>query len=472
MFPHQEEASVYLDKCMHFALLMQMRLGKTLTVIRWAKRRRPLMKRLLLVAPLTVLKTWEDELKEEGENFITAYGLTKQKREAVFSALWDQTPTRRTWVLINYESLLALGQVQTKMHYGKSRRIRKIPDIAYYPWDFVGLDESTKIANPQAQISKILTDGFRYSHHRGILTGLISPESELQIFNQMKFVFGSFMGYRNYWKFRDDLFYLRWDGKWVPQAGVRSQIKKELHRLCFIKTRKQANMGNEVVQSTRYVEMTPQQKKIYKQVEKEYAYAVLAEDGEKSEEERQTSYVITRDLWLRKLSGGFDPDNNCLSEKKIEEIISLLQGDLVGEKVVIWCAFRHEVTHVAEFLKRKGIHSEILLGGTKLGERRRALNSFKTQKEVSCLIATESSAKFGIDCSHASTCIYYSNEYSCEARNQSQDRIVHPSKTNIPLAIDLVTCGTRDEDVIQALRNKTFSAKFMMQKMKERMNRV
>jgi superfamily II DNA/RNA helicase len=139
--------------------------------------------------------------------------------------------------------------------------------------------------------------------------------------------------------------------------------------------------------------------------------------------------------------------------------------------VVIWCAFRHEVTHVAAFLKKRGFQCEILLGGTKLGERRRALNSFKNQKQVTCLIATVDTAKFGIDCSHADTAIYYSNVYSCEGRNQSQDRIVHPSKKSTPLAIDLVTKGTRDEDVVAALQNKTMSARFMMNKMKERMNK-
>ncbi len=479
LFPHQEEGFHFGLKRKHFGLLLEMRLGKSLTAIRIIQAKKNIL-RCLVVAPLTVLKTWEEELKQEGEEFVIGYGLSKIKRERLFDSLWEKELDRRVWVLINYESLLALGPVEKTYDEAGNviKRNRWMPKEAFLPWDVMILDESTKISNPKAQITKIVTNGFRKVRHRIILTGLIAPENDLQVFSQMKFLFGNFMGYKDYYRFQNDIFFQNWQGEWVTSVKDKTSIKEELHKLCFIKTRKEAGMGVEPIIEERYVEMTPKQKALYKKIEKEYAYAIEEYLGQQEAERLaelsgeeyipdnavETQYIIVRNLWLRKLTGGFDPENNLLSDKKMKELLTLLKGDLSGQKVVIWCAFRHEVEYISSQLFAARFSPERIMGGTKLWERKKSLETFRKSRRCNQLVATVDCAKFGVDISHASTAIYYSQVYSCEARNQSKDRLVHPNKTETPLILDLVIPKTIEEDMVVLGKNKIFNAKMLMRK--------
>jgi SNF2 family DNA or RNA helicase len=57
--------------------------------------------------------------------------------------------------------------------------------------------------------------------------------------------------------------------------------------------------------------------------------------------------------------------------------------------------------------------------------------------------------------------------YSCEARVQSEDRIIHPQKKTPLLYIDLVSKGTIEEDVLKILQRKKIGSKAFMVDLKE-----
>ena len=64
--------------------------------------------------------------------------------------------------------------------------------------------------------------------------------------------------------------------------------------------------------------------------------------------------------------------------------------------------------------------------------------------------------------------IYYSNSYDLEIRLQSEDRAHRIGQTNKVTYIDIVTKGTIDEKILQALRNKiNISSKVMAEGYKE-----
>ena len=61
---------------------------------------------------------------------------------------------------------------------------------------------------------------------------------------------------------------------------------------------------------------------------------------------------------------------------------------------------------------------------------------------------------YGITLTAATTVIYYSNSYDLEIRLQSEDRAHRIGQTNKVTYIDLVSPGTVDEKIIEALRDK------------------
>lgn len=72
LFPHQKKALAAIKENPRPALFMQMRLGKTPVIIRWAKHQlwsHPEGEghgQILVVGPLSVLDDWVEELQREG----------------------------------------------------------------------------------------------------------------------------------------------------------------------------------------------------------------------------------------------------------------------------------------------------------------------------------------------------------------------------------------------------------------------
>ena len=130
LMPHQERGLDYFLNSTHPLLCMEMRTGKTLTTIR-ADKELPRGKPNLVLAPLTVLSAWQRELTLEGEFWVAGYGLTAAKRMQLFQWVWSNPhPTKRIWLLMNYESLLASGESYISR---SGRHKRKTPLIAQAP---------------------------------------------------------------------------------------------------------------------------------------------------------------------------------------------------------------------------------------------------------------------------------------------------------------------------------------------------
>lgn len=432
-YPHQREACQHGDVHDHFGCIMQMRLGKTLVTIWRAKDKNVMCP--IVSAPKTVLEAWENELDAEGERFIRGYDMSRKQR--LKTARWCITKTpHRYWFLINHEALLAC------------------PDLCYMPWDYVVIDEGTVIRNPSSQISKLLTNSFRDVPYRNLLTGLLNPESLLDVFQPMKFLFGIFMGETNFYKWRWANFHKR-GFDWVPRKGCRDKIMAEVGRLCFVKTRRQAGIKRKLIYEIRYVDMTPDQKRMYRDVEQTFSFETIT--GKRVE----AWYTLETNTWLSQIAGGHDPKGNVLSESKAREIVTLMKGELSQEKIVIWCRYTNEVTLVSRLLAKAGIKHVCISGQEKLSfeDKKALIRQFRGNNKCRAMVCTEKSAKFGLDFSAADVAVYYSNEWSTEDRAQTLERIFNLAKVKTGLlVIDLCTRFTIDKAVALGVRDKLLTA--------------
>lgn len=437
-FPHQQTAFDQIKDNPRPALFMQMRLGKTPVIIRWAKHhiRANDVKRVLVAGPLSVLDDWIEELQREG---------IRRSRIALLTGpmagrLEYAEGGAAGWYLINYEAVRILGAT-----------------LADLDWDMVILDESTTIRNPQAKVTKVLVNQYQHVPYRAILTGDPRPESELDYFEQFRFLLGNFMSFGNYWVFRHRMFkqstfqqYL-----WMPRPGTRDAIKQWVHQHAIVMTQKQAGIGGRRIYERRLVDQNDAQRKAIKQLVKDFQYEYI-----------QTNFATVRDIWLARIAGGFSPDREnpeLLSNAKTQELLNLMKGELRKEQVVVWFRFNEELEHVAMVLNAHHISTRSVTGATPRLDRKKIRNQFKAGKfKVLCVQVRL--GRFGWDLSAASTAIYYSNAYDWEFRSQSQERIVHPTKKRPLLYLDLVTRGTLDEVVVRMLREKrSNSTSFMRQ---------
>lgn len=439
------------------AFLMEMRLGKTLTLIRWAKHKR-IRKPCYVSAPLGVLEGWENELRAERERLINLHGLSWERKLA--AVRYSLETGKRFWLLNNHEALMDPG---TRRQRVEGRRNTPKATLAKVPWGLVVVDESTALANPRNLFYKVAVPGFRNADHRSILTGLIAPESLLQLFGQLAFLDGEVLGFRNFWDFRDKLFF-QVGYEWIPKTGTEKRLKELLHTRCFVRTREDAGMPDRFVPEIRMVEMNAKQRKVYKQVWEEYAHTVTKVFKNRIRRTRQeTNWILTREQWLARIAGGFSPGGELLSDAKLFEILNLAKTELAGQQFVTWFRFRDtEQKHAAEFFEKHKIPALVINGETPVDLRKQRRLKFRRYPKYRSLLSTQKCSRFGSDFSNADAAIYYSNEYSNELRQQSKDRIVHPKKDVPLLLVDIVTRDTVDEVAVEALGEKALRSQSVM----------
>lgn len=431
LMPHQEKLLAYAKNRNRIALFADMRLGKSLVVIRWDEMNKS--KRTLIVAPLSVLRVWGEELlKEEWaeEDIVTIRG--KYDERVVLAK------KEARWFLINYEALLIT------------------PEILREDFDFdcVILDESTKIRNPQAGITKLLNQPSNHPR-KAILTGCPAPESPLDYFEQMRFLFGEFLNCKNYWQFRSRNF-KQFGYEWVPFKATREKLHQALEQKAFFLSRKQAGIDNKKIYEKRFVQLNAEQLKLMKQIKAGFAFETP--EGDRVE----TKWVPVQYIWYARIAGGFSPDGRLISDAKLKEILNIIQELPEREPLVIWFRFEEEIQHAVRFLRKNkylvGVHN---------GETKEDAQLFEAG-ELRIICAQSRCGQYGINWSRSSTAIYYSNWYDGEVRLQSEDRIVHPKKRDPLLYIDLVAQDSIDEEVVALLKQKKFNSRQFAEELKIR----
>jgi SNF2 family DNA or RNA helicase len=402
----------------HLPLFWEMRLGKTILTIRWAKHHK--CKKVLIVCPLTVRRTWEKELVLEKEH---PFVITK-KTQALVPIMGDG------FYVTNYEAIWSLDLF-------KDNQIQ---------WDCVILDESTKVRKETSKISKICCEMFQSVPHKAILSGFPAPETLADYFQQYKFLFGEFMGYTEFhnWLYRYSSGFER--GK--PQfAGNAREIQEYIKENSSSLKRYEVKIGSKKLYNVRETQFSPRARTLYDKFERSWFYS---NQNARNGDGYFTEWSIVAQKMLHQMTGGIvkHEDIDFHSDHKLDDLDDLLKEELPNEQVVIWSAYRAEIEMIRERLNCKVIH-----GGVSNDERNRLLEGFHGQKfpYLCCQLKT---AGMGLDMSCADTAIYYSNSWEVEHRYQSEDRIIHPKKKVPILYIDLVTEDTIDDDIRVALDEK------------------
>ena len=207
------------------------------------------------------------------------------------------------------------------------------------------------------------------------------------------------------------------------------------------------------VYQRREVELTPEQRKVYKEL-KEYAMAEL-----ESHEIVSVTSVLTQILRLHQVVCGFVKHDNGeeveIKNNRLDELINVLEE--VRGKTIIWANYQYDIKRILRTLTDiAGTESvATYYGETPDEERQEVIRRFQDpNSQLQYLISNVQTGGYGITLTEANTVIYYSNNYDLEKRLQSEDRAHRIGQTNKVTYIDLVSKGTVDEKIVKALRNK------------------
>ena len=323
----------------------------------------------------------------------------------------------------------------------------------------IAVDESTTIKNPKAQRTKNLLKLAVNTKYRRILTGFPVTQSPLDLYSQSAFLSDQLLGYTSFYSFQNRYAQLinRNMGARTFRQVIGYQNLEELttkvNGFSYRVLKKECLDLPAKVYQRREVELTPEQKKVYKEL-KDYAIAEL-----ESNELVSVTSILTQILRLHQVVCGFvKHDQGEEVEIKNNRLDALL--DVLAEtqgKTIIWANYQYDIKRILKTLQ-EFVGTEAVAtyyGETPDEERQQIINRFQDpNSKLQYLISNVQTGGYGITLTAASNVIYYSNNYDLEKRLQSEDRAHRIGQENKVTYIDLVAKGTVDEKIVKALRNK------------------
>lgn len=426
------------------ALLMEMGTGKSLTsiAITGALAEAGCIRRVLVVAPLSILGVWEEEFQKFAD-FPYALAVLSGTGAKKLDTLRHMNGAALQVVVVNYES---------------AWRMEK--DLSAWRPDLIIADEGHKIKTHNTAASKALHRLGRAAQYRLLLTGTVITNKAVDVFSQFKFANPAIFG-QSFYAFRSRYFDMVGYGNHTPvlKKSMEAELTEKLHSISYRATKAECLDLPETTDVIRQVELEPAALRIYKGLVKE-SYAELS-GGEVT-----APNILTRLLRLSQLTGGFIGNDETaaveqVSAAKLSALEDILDGAAAeGKKLVIIARFIPEIKAICKLLEKRGFRYSYITGEVK--DRSGQVSAFQDDPQVMAFVGQIATAGMGITLTAASTMVFYSLDYSMSNFEQAKARI-HRVGQRMPCTyLYLVARGTVDEKVLLALKNKADLARTLV----------
>ena len=399
------------------------------------------VKRVLVVAPTTVVPVWPKEMETMADFPFTAAVMlgTKAKRLKALREMLRQGADALRMVCINYQEIFREGIYDA---------------LEAYDADMMILDEGHYIKTHTSRTAKAAYELGSRARFRLLLTGTPVTNRATDLFGQFRFVDSRVFG-KNFYQFRNRYCIMGgFQNKVVVGEKNQDEMIRKLHSVSLRVTKADALDLPEETSLNRYIDLEPEQFRLYEELRK----AGLAElaGGEVS-----APLIITKMLRLQQVCGGWlQPDGEDkpvpVGKAKINALREILEDVVVDgeQKLVIFARFLPEVTDICGLLAEMRINYGVIYGAIPQEERGWIVERFQTEPKVRVFVAQIQTAGLGITLHAASTAVFYSADFSYANYAQACARIHRIGQKYPCTYINLIARGTIDEKIQQALGRK------------------
>ena len=410
----------------------------------------------LIVAPKGVYKNWFDgEIPNHMPDYIERkVGLWRTKPDDKALKPLFSTGAELHILIMNVEAFSTKKGVEFAAKFLASHDT------------LMGIDESTTIKNPSAKRTQNILKLSKHTKYRRILTGSPVTKSPLDLYSQCQFLDPFLLDQSSYYVFRTRYAICRKinvSGRSVEIVVGYRNLAELSDKLKGFSYRVLKDDCLDLPKKTfvrRTVELTDEQKKLYKQM-KEEAIAFL--NGKMV----TSATVITQLMRLHQITcGHFTSNDGTVQDVKSNRIGQLM--DVLEEmegKAVIWAHYRYDIKKIVEAISKKYGENAVVTyyGDTSTDDRQKAIKKIQDpESPVRFIVGTPQTGGYGITLTGASTMIYYSNGYDLEKRMQSEARIDRIGQEKPMTYIDLIAEDTIDTKIVTSLRNKVNIASEIM----------
>lgn len=456
-FKHQLEALAISTKVRDLALLWEMGTGKTACIVNILRQHYFTlgMQRTLILAPVVVLENWRDEILMHSHLKIQQIVVLSSNGRKRIQLIQKEVVGKEVICITNYESL-------------QNDEIKDL--ILEWAPRILVCDESHYIKNHKSKRAKVVAEVADKTLHNYILTGTPILNNPMDIYMQYRVLDrGQSLG-QNFFAFRGHFFFDANEGwsssahhfpKWQIRPDRIEELNDIIYRKAIRKTKKECLDLPELITITRYVELSPEQKRLYEEMKRDFVawLKVQTVDGEK-EVASVATIALTKALRLQQIVSGLfkgeDASIMLADIPRAEELQALLEDLTPNHKVIVWCAFEHEISICENVCKKIGVKYELLTGAQNQQGKDTAIRSFRGNSDIRTIIANRRAGGTGVNLTEASYSIVFGRTFSLgdelqsEARNYRAGSERHASITKI----NLCAKGTIDELVLKRLQEK------------------
>ncbi len=407
-----------------------MGLGKTvqtLTFFQHYKNTNPGC-RFLVVCPTTLMYNWENEITKFTPDItrIIHHGPKRNPNPASF---------------VNYDIIITT--------YGTMRSDIKL--LKEIPFDYVVLDESQSIKNPQSQVAKASL--LLNSKNRLALSGTPVQNNTFDLYAQMNFLNPGMLGSREFFmnefatpidKFKED--------------EVKLQLRKLTYPFLLRRTKEQvAKDLPEKTETILYCEMGPDQRKIYEAYRNIYQSKILGIIEEKGIERSQL-HILQGLTKLRQICDSpaiMNEDEKFPNYSiKLDELSREIIENVGDHKVLIFSQFLGMLALIRERLEEEDIKHVYFDGSTSSTDREKAIQEFQNNHECRVFLISLKAGGIGLNLTAADYVYIVDPWWNPAVEQQAIDRTHRIGQTKNIFAYRLICKDTLEEKMLQLQEHK------------------
>jgi SNF2 family DNA or RNA helicase len=450
----QDDAFNFTANLAYCALFMQQGTGKTKVAIDRSvyNFERQKIQGVLVICPKSLMETWVEEIAthcpERVKPIVAVWNPRLQKRviRELEAVIYNDDATRMPILIMNIEGIRTPKAMKLAMYWARHKSLHII------------CDESSKIKTPSAKQTLAAAKLAHACVARTILTGTPVSNSAADYYSQLAFLTPAPLGFSNYYSFRARYCvlenktvratkpYRKKDGTWAKTRKIiqitgpqnAEELKKRLLAFCYFVKKDECLDLPPKIYHKRYCDLTKEGIRLYKDVAKRILIDI------EQTRELTIEYTLARLLRLQQVAGGFLPDDEADeatpipgSNPKIDLLLETLEQ--FPGPTIIWARFKPEHDAIRRMLRAIVPDDQIgeITGRIKKDDREIARRAFQSGN-IKYLVCTQSCAGYGYTLTAAESEIYFSNSFSLEHREQSEDRAHRIGLTHTVNYIDLL----------------------------------
>lgn len=434
-----------------FAYFMRQRLGKTWTayaeyvLLRQEKK----VTWCIIICPNNLKEQWSDAI-EQVDPFTPILAYNSQ-RKSVVEYFFTHNKTGGVFI-INYESLKVV------LDREGFNLIEKIDTTKTY----IVADESTKIKDHAAKMTKAAHELAAACAYKRILTGKPSANSNGDMWAQLKFIDATS---RNYYQHRAMFCIVGgFQGRTIVENINTERLKREMVPYSYIAEDKYIKGFEKIYEPIRRINLTGEQLAQYKSMEDDLVLELSS--GTKI----TAPIALVKYLRLQQIGSGIGGDIDGIQHNivppdknpRLRGLMDIIEGE-IDHKAIISCRFKQSIFNIQNMLRDAGYKYITIMGGeTDLEAKKRLFN----EGDVDFVIGQEKSLAYGhtlcaTDENPCDSVIFYENSFSLLDRSQTESR---PEKMgrDKPISYYDFYASKMDRYMIETLRRKEDASMALM----------